>query len=549
MKKKYLILLSIILLAAFLRFYGLGQNPPSLTWDEVAWGYNAYSLGIDGRDEHGRFLPLDYLESFGDFKPPVYAYLDIIPIKIFGLNEFAVRFPSAFFGTLTVVATYFLVKRIFKRHEEPFNMIALLSMFILAISPWHINLSRAAFEANVSTFFIVTGVWLFLKSVQDRMWFLPLSVICFVLSIYTFNTGRIVSPILLIVLSLIFLKHLFRHKKQVVVSILIGIFLILPVVRFLFSPLASLRFEEVNIFTDIRPILMTNQEIENNQNALWSRIIHNRRFAYTAEYMSHYFDHFKPGFLFINGDGNPKFSTQEIGSMYLWDLPFFMLGILFLFRHRIGYWWIVPLWMLIGISPAATARETPHALRIESALPTFQIFTAYGFFVFLNKISNIKNQISRIQIKYLIFALSILFLFFNFIYYLRGYYAHYPYVYSGEWQFGYKEAIGYIKDHRYKYDNVYITEALGRPYIYALFYLQYDPGRFREQAIIEREALGFVHVKGFDQFRFANNIRDLPKQNKDILYIDTEANVPRDAMILKTFYLLNGKPSLVAFTK
>ena len=110
---KKLLFAGIIFTAIFLRFWQLGSNPPSLTWDEVTWGYNAYSLGIDGRDEFGRFLPLDYLESFGDFKPPVYAYLAIIPVKLFGLNEFAVRFPSAFFGVLTVLATYFLVKTLF----------------------------------------------------------------------------------------------------------------------------------------------------------------------------------------------------------------------------------------------------------------------------------------------------------------------------------------------------------------------------------------------------------------------------------------------------
>src|SRR3989344_1873232 len=113
MFRKHFLLLLIILLAIVLRLWQLGINPPSLTWDETAWGYNAYSLGIDGRDEFGRFLPLDYLESFGDFKPPVYAYLDIFPVKIFGLNEFAVRFPSALFGVLTVLVTYFLTKRIF----------------------------------------------------------------------------------------------------------------------------------------------------------------------------------------------------------------------------------------------------------------------------------------------------------------------------------------------------------------------------------------------------------------------------------------------------
>src|SRR5947209_13763664 len=111
--KTKLLLLSIIIVAIFFRFFHLATNPPSLTWDETAWGYNAYALGIDGRDEFGRFLPVDYLESFGDFKPPMYAYLDILPVKIFGLNEFATRFPSALFGVLTIFITYFLVKRLF----------------------------------------------------------------------------------------------------------------------------------------------------------------------------------------------------------------------------------------------------------------------------------------------------------------------------------------------------------------------------------------------------------------------------------------------------
>lgn len=132
--------------------------PSSLTWDEVSWGYNAYSLGLDGRDEFGRFLPLTYLESFGDFKPPVYAYLTIIPVWLFGLNEFSTRFASAFFGSLTVFVTYFLVKSIFKE-EKYVESISLFSAFFLGISPWHVNLSRAAFEANVSTFLLTTGIY------------------------------------------------------------------------------------------------------------------------------------------------------------------------------------------------------------------------------------------------------------------------------------------------------------------------------------------------------------------------------------------------------
>ncbi len=490
-KKLYLVL--ILAVAVLLRFHGLGNNPPSLTWDEVAWGYNAYSLGIDGRDEHGRFLPLDYLESFGDFKPPMYAYLDIIPVKLFGLNEFAVRFPSALFGALTVLTTYFLTKRIFFEKLKTKNSnvktttqnskveaIAILSTLFLAISPWHINLSRAAFEANVSTFFIVCGVWLFLKSVQEKMWFLPLSVVSFTVSIYIFNTARVVAPILLLVLLFVHMKQILRYKTQLLVSLFFGIILILPIIRFLFSPQAGLRFKEVNIFSDIGVIYLTNQEIANDNNAWWSRILHNRRFAYTLEYLRHYFDHFKPNFLFINGDGNPKFSTRDVGSMYLWDLPFFVLGALFLFRQRIGYWWFIPLWMLIGVAPAAIARETPHALRIESILPTFQIITSIGVIMFISKVSSIK-------IKNFVIGITFLLLLINLFYYLHGYYIHYPREYSGEWQYGYKESIAFVKKQEQNFDEIKITTELGRPYIYYLFYTKTNPEKFRKTAQIKRE--------------------------------------------------------------
>src|SRR6476661_4115461 len=95
-KYKYLLLIGIVALAAVLRFYHLASTPPSPSWDEVAWGYNSYTLSVDGRDEFGRFLPFTYLESFGDFKPPIYAYLGIIPTVLWGMGTFAARFPSAF---------------------------------------------------------------------------------------------------------------------------------------------------------------------------------------------------------------------------------------------------------------------------------------------------------------------------------------------------------------------------------------------------------------------------------------------------------------------
>lgn len=533
-----LALVLIVFIAAFLRFYRLGTNPPSLTWDEAAWGYNAYSLGLDGRDEFGRFLPLNYLESFGDFKPPMYAYLDVMPVKLLGLNKFSTRFPSAFFGTLTVLLTFFLVERIFWKSENK-RKYALFSALFLAISPWHILLSRAAFEANVATFFLVLGVWMFLVAVEGRRWCLVISAISFALTIYTFNTERVVSPILVLFLAVLFRKRLWQMKKTVIISAIVGVAMLLPTLKFLFTPQADLRFQQVNIFSDINIIKTSNQEIANDNNALWSKIIHNRRFMFTFDYLKHYFDNLSPSFLFIKGDGNPKFSIQSVGQMYLWDIVFFASGILFLFKKKEGYWWIIPLWLLTGIIPAATARETPHALRIEASLPTFQILAAYGFIQLMNKFNKHKK----------FFASCLLFLlFFNFLYFYHDYFYHYPYQYSAEWQYGYKGSINYVKKVAGRYDQIDVTRMLGRPYIYYLFYKKEDPRVYRKSAIIHRDAFGFVTVEGFGKYRFVKDLKTINNDNKKVLYINTPYDLPKNIHILKTFYFLNGRPALVAYT-
>lgn len=542
MSKRFvlLVLSFIILLAAFLRFYNLGTNPPSLTWDEAAWGYNSYTLGLDGKDEFGRFLPITYIESFGDFKPPVYAYLGIIPVKIFGLNEFATRFPSAFFGTLTVLLTFFLVKRIFWLKKES-EIVGLIAAFFLAISPWHIMLSRAAFEANVSTFFIVAGVLTFLVGVQDKKWFLILSAISFTLSMYTFNTARIVSPILVLVLAIAFRNRLFINKTQTIIAALVGVLMIAPAIPFLLSPQAGLRFKEVNIFSDPEIVKTANQSIQNDNNAIWSKLLHNRRVLYGFEYVKHYFDNLSPNFLFIKGDGNPKFSTQNVGQMYIFDILFLGIGLLLLIRKREGNWWLVPVWILVGIIPAATARETPHALRIETTLPMFQIIVAYGVYW-------VGKWALSIKFGRVVVAVACLLLLFNFVFFWHDLMGNYKYLYSAEWQYGYKDSIAYVNENKDKYDKVQVTQQLGRPYIYYLFYDKINPEDFRKTATINRDPFGFVDVAGFGKYTFPKDYKVDEKGTQKVLYIATPYHLPAGAQVLKTFKLLNGEPVLVAYT-
>lgn len=538
------ILIVILTVAFTLRVFLIGSIPVSLNWDEAAFGYNAYALGTDGKDEFGQFLPYAYLESFGDFKPVLYAYITMLSVKIFGLTEFSVRFPSAVFGTLTVILTYLLTKNIFYKTKEK-ETLALISAGVLAVSPWHINLSRGAYEANVATFFIVLGVVAFLSAVHGRKWMLVLSALSFVASVYTFNTARVVTPVLVIVLGLCFIRNLWKEKLATVVAFVIGLAVLLPTVPFLLSPQAALRFNEVNIFSDISVVERTNQQITNDNNAVWSKVLHNRRLAYGVEYLKHYMDTFSPAFLFIEGDENLRFGTRDMGILYLWEGPLLFLGLILLFRKREGYWWILPVYILIGILPAATARETPHALRLLTLIPTFQILIAYGALASFSWLSSRKAPLLMKRSSFVGFGIVVSV---SFFYYLYGYYVFYPTESARAWGAGYKESVVYVNSVSDEYDQVSITTNMGRPYIYYLFYAKTPPETFRSSTVVHRDAFGFVNVQGFGKYTFHDNPLSVATDSGRVLYLDVSERVPDNAIIRKEFFLPDGTSRLTAFT-
>src|SRR3989304_8968247 len=138
----FLLLFLITLVGGFLRLYNLSKSPPSLNWDEAALGYNAYSISQTGRDEYKVSYPI-FTRSFDEYKSMVPVYLMIPSLKVFGLNELGVRFPSAFLGTLSIVLIFFIAKYFF-----PSSAIPLTSSLLFAIEPWVILFSRTYHEAN-----------------------------------------------------------------------------------------------------------------------------------------------------------------------------------------------------------------------------------------------------------------------------------------------------------------------------------------------------------------------------------------------------------------
>lgn len=531
-----IILLGIMLAALVLRTYNISSNPPAISWDEASIGYNAYTILTTGKDEHGKLLPIDTFAAFGDYKPPIPIYLTVPFVALLSLNEVAVRLPSAFAGVLTVWVLYLLVLELFKSMKNN-TVMGLLSAAVLTVSPWHIMLSRAGFEANIALLFLVTGAWTVLKAREHPVYF----YVCwlpFVAGIYTFNSTRYAGPLIAASLLVYVYPFIKVAKKQFIGGLIIAAIAILPIFPHLVSKQARLRFEEVSIFTDLRTVLTSNSRRELDGFTWWSAVLHNRRVGYAREYLIHFFDNLEPRYLFIKGDGNPKFSIQDVGQLLLVSAPFVVIGLLRLIRDYPGLALLLGWWLFASIAPTAVARETPHALRTENGLPVYMIITAYGIF------TSVLGAVRTKKIWLLSFLCLILFAG-NFSYFWHNLMVHYPKEFSGEWQYGYKQAIELVQSKRSEYDTVVLTESIGRPYIYALFYERMPLMQFENTKDASFDAAGFYNVYGFGPYRFTKE--SVGKYEGRTLYILPPKDVPDGAVIVKSINLLNGTPVLVAF--
>jgi 4-amino-4-deoxy-L-arabinose transferase-like glycosyltransferase len=120
-----LLLLLVITFAAFLQFYHLGELA-IIQWDESRLAVNAAEMY-----HSGNFLITTYedLPDLYNTKPPLMIWLQVLSIYTFGLNEWAIRFPAALSGFLTILLSGFIVYRY--RHN---TYQACLVMLLLACS-------------------------------------------------------------------------------------------------------------------------------------------------------------------------------------------------------------------------------------------------------------------------------------------------------------------------------------------------------------------------------------------------------------------------------
>src|SRR3990167_5454466 len=385
--------IAILLLCVILRFYKITQVPISLNWDEASNAYNAYSILKTAKDEYGNFLPL-VNRSFDDYKPPAYMYLTIPSVWIFGLSESAARLPSAVFGVLTCVVVFFLVKKL-----TGSDAVSYISFFLLSITPLHIQFSRVGFEANVGLFFVVSGFTFLLYAIRkfplrltSYIYFLT-SAVFFVSSFYSYHAYRIVVPLVVFSFYIIFREKIQQFPKKLLITYVIVIlglisplFLTLPKEAFLkrFEATSqNIRQKDID-----KSIELIDQDLE--RNLLLGKYLHNRRVEIAKTYTSNYLAHFNLNFLFLEGDGELRHHVQNMGMLFLFQLPFLAFGLLRLFqKFDRGKLFIIS-WLLIAPLGAIAGSEAPHAIRSFSMVIPLTIITSFGF-VELYKIVSYKK--------------------------------------------------------------------------------------------------------------------------------------------------------------
>lgn len=514
LKHSKFLLSGIIVLAVVLRFYQISVAPPALNWDEISHGYNAYSLLKTGKDEWGVSWPTIF-RAYGDYKLPAYIYFTSVSEAFFGLNEFAVRLPSALAGVLTVIFTYLLACRLFTKQ------VGLISAFLVAVVPWSLFLSRAGLEANLALALFTAGIYFLFRSPKVN-YILPALLLG--LSMWTYNSYRVFVPLFAIYLYFIYRGSLrLEYLKKHFLAFLVFLLLLSGAVWQMVNPEGQARYSLVAILDEGAISQIENLRNSSDLGSLASRAVYNKATYFGFNFAKNYLTHFTPQFLFISGGTHYQFSVPGTSLLYLINIPFFYLGILLLLKERTKTGLFLLGWLLLAPVPSALTREAPHVLRSITFLPIPLIITAFGFWNFLAQVKLSQSRKKYASVLYFVILTASLGL------YLFNYFGSYAKNYSWAWQYGYKEAVDYTKTNYDKYDQVIVTKKYGEPHEFFLFYWPWDSDKYRsDPKLVRYTQSGWYWVDSFDKFIFINDW-EIPK-NENIGW-KTERDNPVDVSI------------------
>lgn len=493
------LLLLVLVLAAVLRIYDLGDLPAGLYCDEAGLGYNAFALAKAGIDENGKRLPL-YVWSFGvSYKNPVFIYAATVPVALFGLDEFTIRLTAALFGLGTVLAMYFLGRALFDRR------VGLLAALFLAVCPWHLHFSRIAFELISFPFLFVVGFALLVRFVRGHRT-LPAAMLFFCLCVYAYAIANLFVPLFLLGFACLHARLLLARRRETLLALAVVVATLAPNAIFLsqHQTSGSLYFRRTT-FLDAshawRPQL--------------DRFLHN------------YQAFFSRTFLVDSGDPLIRHSVRGFGELYPFYVPLLLLGIAVVALRRertskLVLWWLA----LYPVGPSLMT-EIPTASRAIIGAPAFCLLAAVGFAAALWVLDWIVMRLRWFRfVRAAAVTAALALLAVQTIRYVRAYFVEYP-LYSAAgtagFQYGYREMMHYMESERRNYDDLLVTMSqANQPYIFALFYNHIDPRRW-----VRKRSTGYRYLKPEEYQRYDMGRRILFALRPDEVELFSDYTVKR----------------------
>ncbi|MBI3397089.1 glycosyltransferase family 39 protein [Candidatus Woesebacteria bacterium] len=491
-KKSFLILAIILLVASVLRLWRLDQVPVSLFGDELDLGYQAYSILKTGKDYSGNFMPVHF-HSLAEWRTPLYLYSSVPTVAIFGISPYGVRLPAAIFGILGVLAMYLLVKEITKKED-----LAQVSAFVMALNPWHIQYSRAGFEVTELLFFLLLGLFFFFKSFEKGKW-LWVSALCFALLPWVYSTAKLFTPLLLGFLVIVWRKEIFKLSRKHLIYAAISLIVVgSPIALSTLFGGGAQRFGYISIFTDpttepevgfarLNDAKVRGEEGAGLKPTFTDRLFHNKFTFWGGNIVKNYFGPFSTDFLFVRGDINLRHSIG-IGEFYKVESIALVLGLIFFFVSGLDrkIKALLIFWILVGVVPSVITRDgATHATRLILILPPLIFLISFGL-AYLN------NKLSGLNRKLFLFLYSFVFIV-SFIFYQHDYWFHYPWNSERWWHAGFRESIQTIKQIDQNYDKVVISTSNEPPWLFFAAWYEFPPDKWQTENPIGHD----VEVKGF----------------------------------------------------
>ncbi|HOX96106.1 MAG TPA: glycosyltransferase family 39 protein [Candidatus Woesebacteria bacterium] len=561
--KKSIVIVCLIALGALLRFAFLDRLPVSPNWDEVSHGYNAYSILKTGMDEWGKPFPLIF-RAFGDYKLPLYIYLSTIPVAIFGLNIFAIRFISALSGTLAILGIFLLSKilfpdKVFRVAKRQIKM-EHLAAFLLAISPWHFFVSRPALEANLSLTLIIFGFYYFIRFVKSQSSLIP-SVFLLGLSLHSYNTARIFVPLMVVASFIVFRRSIFSKQKfmslfrnfKSVLAVLLALLFSGLVLYQVYAGEGTARYEKVKILSPATVFQIGEQRAASTLSPLLAKLIHNRPLYLVTTVTKNYLGYFSPQFFFQTWGAQFQFAIPNTNLLTVPVYLLMCLGFILCLprlKTKENYRFLY-LWLLLSPVAASLTIDPPQALRPNPMIPALIIFASLGVARLLKIIPE--------KIKTLSLILITLWILMSLGQYLIQYQGSYAKKYSSSWQYGYRQVISFIVDHQSEYDRVFITKRYGEPHIFYTFYTRMSPNMLQPGPDnIRFEQSDWFWTDKIDNVYFVNDwqIPSTPISTLTLesgstisaqrsLLVTSPDHLPVNAHVIETINFLDDTPAFI----